>query len=267
MICEGSYKKVLFIHRSKLRLTRITKMAQAFQISLTSTTSKIVREYPEGIPLQSDYEVGLKHFVCWNTVYNINSSNNTLKFIGAKKPGKTSNVRTLTIPEGSYEIDDLLNYLSNSQIGQEVGLTITLSPKLLKIKLICNETIDFTPENSVGTILGFSKKMINANRTAVSDLPVEIFSINTIKICCNLVQSNIEDTTRNVNTLYDFPLDCSKIGAKIIKEPNPICYFTINTDCIYELVITITDQNNKLIDFRGETLSLTLDFRPVRWFQ
>ena len=242
-------------------------MARAFQVSLNSTTSDISREYPEGIHLVGDYEVGLKHFVCWNTVYNINSENNSLK-ISKQTPDNKVNIQYITIPHGLYEIDDLLNLIQYDKIARAVNLTIMLNRNLLKIKLVClSASIDFTPDDSIGKILGFSKKVIPPYVSAISDLPVEIFSINTIKIGCNLIQSNIEDTKRNVNTLYDFPLDNSKIGAKIIKEPNPICYFTINTDCIYEIRITITDQNNKLIDFRGETISLTLDFRPIRWYQ
>jgi hypothetical protein len=240
-------------------------MASPFQIYLSSKTSEIIREYPEGIPLIGPYEVGLKHFVCWNTVYNINQTNNTLTLVEIT----TKNERIkhhIVIPSGYYELDDLIIFLNGAAEAKFYGFFISLSRRLLNIKLWSMKAdIDFTPDNSVGKILGFSKKVIPFGTPSTSDKPVDIFSINTIKIGCNLVRSNIDDLKRNVNTLYDFPLDSSKVGGKIIKEPNPICYFSVNTDKIHELVIKITDQNNNLIDFREETITLTLDFRPVRY--
>ena len=88
-----------------------------------------------------------------------------------------------------------------------------------------------------------------------------IFSINTVKVHCNLISTNIEDLKRNTHILYDFPLNIDNIGGKVIKTPNPICYFPVNTSVIYELVIRITDQSDKLIDLNSEEINITLDFR------
>lgn len=134
----------------------------------------------------------------------------------------------------------------------------------LKIKIKSHWQVEFSSPHSIGSVLGFSPgRVIKPDKVEYSDKPADIFSINTIKIHCNLIRSNIEDLNRHTSVLYDFPLDIDKIGGKIIKEPNPICYFTVNTSVIYELVIRITDQDNKIIDFLGEQINLTLDFRPL----
>ena len=104
----------------------------------------------------------------------------------------------------------------------------------MKIKVKSQYTIDFTGDNSIGKVFGFSKRIIPANKAAFSDLPVNIMSINSIKVHCNLVQSNIEDNVQNTNILYDFPLDYGTIGAKIIKQPNPITYFAVKAEIIYK---------------------------------
>jgi hypothetical protein len=238
----------------------------AFQISLTSKSSEIIRDYsPEGIDLQGPYEVGLKHFVFWNTVYNVTSENNTIILIQKKekKNGSILNIfHHVSVTPGFYELDEIINHLHRLPIFIQSSTYVDIIKQTLKIRIKSVWDIDFTTKNSIGQILGFSKKVIPANTEAFSDLPVNVFSINTVKIHCNLIRSNIEDLKRNRSILYEFPLDTNKIGSKVIKESNPICYFDVNTDVIYELVVRITDQSNKLINFNDEEINLTLDFRP-----
>lgn len=231
----------------------------AFQISLTSTSSEIVREYPEGILLKEAYEVGLKHFVFWNTVYNITNDNNVLVLVDPVKKDR----HEVHIEPGYYELDDIVAAFSEQQIIKNSFTYIGLTKRSLKIRIKSQFQVEFSSPNNIGSVLGFSSdRVIKPNKQEYSDKPANIFSINTVKVHCNLIRSNIEDLKRNTNVLYDFPLDHNKIGGKVIKEINPICYFTINTSEIYELVIRITDQSNKLINFLGEEINLTLDFHP-----
>lgn len=242
----------------------------AFQISLTSKESEIRREYnPEGIPLQGAYEVGLKHFAFWNTVYNITSENNVLILVDPSpyfdsttnmiQPSRRYEVH---IEPGYYEIDDFLTAFHELEIVIRSNTAMSLVKRKLKIKIKSLWQVEFSSPSNIGKLLGFSQdRIITPNKVEYSDKPVNLFSINTVKVHCNLIRANIEDLKRT-NVLYDFPLDFTKVGNKIIKEPNPICYFTVNTSIIYELVVRITDQDNKLINFLGEEINLTLDFRP-----
>jgi len=243
----------------------------SFQISLTDTNSEIRRDYnPEGILLKGLYEVGLKHFVFWNTMYNVTEENNTLLLVD---PTPRTDVVTnqiyqakhkVSIDPGYYELDDIITTFMDMEWIRKSKTVLSLKKNNLKVQIKSQWQVDFTNVNSIGKILGFSnKRMIKPNKQEFSDVPVNIFNINTVKIHCNLIRSNIEDLKRNTNILYDFPLNTELVGNKVIKEPNPICYFTVNTSVIYELVIRITDQDNKLIDFRGEQINLTLDFRPL----
>jgi hypothetical protein len=241
----------------------------AFQISLTSESSEIIRSYdPEGIKLEGPYEVGLKHLVFWNTVYNITEDNNVLSLADpSPEPGTTTKPMVdyeVVIEPGYYELDDIIEILHDSPIIKKSSTLISLMKNKLKIKIKSHWQINFNSPRSIGKVLGFSQgRVIKPDKAEFSDQTANITSINTVKIRCNLIRSNIEDFTRHTNILYDFPLDSDKVGGKVIKEPNPICYFKVNTSVIYNLVIKITDQDNKLINFRGEQINLTLDFRPI----
>ena len=92
----------------------------AFQISLTSNSSEIVCEYsPNGIVLNGKYKVGLKHFVFWNTSYNITNDNNILILIDPieRLDPLTNTIlkskHKLKLPPGYYEIDEIIETLSN----------------------------------------------------------------------------------------------------------------------------------------------------------
>lgn len=244
----------------------------AFQISLTSNRSKIVRLYnPDGIQLDGPYEVGLKHFVFWNTMFNITPENNTLTITyqtndyNPETNEFQTNVRhNVQLEPGFYEIDDIIDIFNADHEIIESSTHFEFLKKSLSVRVKSAREIDFTGENSIGPVLGFSKRVLKAGKSAVSDQALKLCSINTVKIHCNLIRSNIEDTKRNTHVLYDFPLDVTKIGTQIIKEPNPICYFTVNTDIIYELEIRITDQDNRLLDLQGDIINLTLDFHPLK---
>ena len=91
---------------------------------------------------------------------------------------------------------------------------------------------------------------------------MNIFPINTICIRCNLINCNVVNSYRHDNTLFDFPLNCG-VGERIVERPTKISYYPVITDTIHELSIRICDEEGKIIDFRREKISITLDFQPV----
>lgn len=232
----------------------------AFQISINSYTSDISRIYNECIKLNKPYEVGLKSFITYNSIPNVSKENKNNEFLYNLDNNKRY---MLIIPTGTYELQDVIDFIENNAEGIKPH-TFTLNKNTLKIKINTSSsvTIDFTTPNSIGKTLGFSNRKINPDTTTYSDIPIDIFKVNNIKIKCNLVKSNIEDLKRNDNTLYEFPLN-SFIGEKIIERPNTITYFEVNTLEIFELNIRIVDDNNELVNFRKEKICLTLVFRPL----
>jgi hypothetical protein len=228
----------------------------AFQISLNDTKSEFNLEYEEGIELKGPYEVCLKSFVTYNNIPNITNKNNVILYKSGISEHK------VVVPVGTYELEDLSRFLIPTSPSNDCGLRVFLNKAKLKVEIFCKWDIDFTTPKSLGPTLGFSKRYLKSYETHHSDLPVAIFTVNTIKIKCNLIKCNIENLKTKDNTLHEFPLSVDP-GEKIVERPSSLCYYPVSTDTIYQLHIRVTDQDNNLIDFRGEKVSLTLGFRPV----
>ena len=193
----------------------------AFQIALTDFTSDIHRHYHEGIELSGKYEVGLKSLVVCHNVPNITKSNNKLTLI---PPNSTSEVE-LQIPTGSYTLEDIQNVIQDLQ--PEAKWNSILQGNTFKVKLYSAWGIDFTEKNSLGSVLGFKKQILQPDTTYQSDKASELYSINMVKVKCNLIKSNFQDLSRNDNTIFEFPLTYTK-GEKIAERPINISYYTFH---------------------------------------
>lgn len=231
----------------------------AFQISLSNTSSEFNLDYYEGIRLNGPYEVCLKSFVTYNNIPNITESNNQFIVVNAKIPAQY----VIRLPVGTYEVYEIIELLMKDPIIVDSGTSIKLNKNTFQIE-IKSETydIDFINGNSIGRTLGFSANVFRRNTLHRSDLPVQIFTVNTIKIKCNLIKCNVDNLTINDNTLHEFPLK-GEGGEKIIERPISLCYYPINTDNIYQLHLKVVDQDNNLIDFRGEKITIVLGFQPT----
>ena len=62
---------------------------------------------------------------------------------------------------------------------------ISLYTKNLFSEIKCNRPINFIPENSIDRLLRVTPRILAANVTHTSDLPVTIFKVNSLRIECN----------------------------------------------------------------------------------
>lgn len=238
----------------------------AFHISVTDNKSYIVREYDEGIKLDGSYEVGLRSMVTYNSIPNISPEKKNNIFY-MKEIGKVNGL-VLTIPKGAYEVEDLIEYIKNDEEVKKIepNLSLKLNKNTLRVSMRTeNSVIDIPPPDlgsAVLPILGFKYGRYEPKTLYIADTPVDIMPINTIRIRCNLIASNFDNLTRGDNTIYEFPLN-AEVGEKIIERPNTVAYYTVITDTIYTLVLSIVDQDDNLVDFCGERISLSLEFRPI----
>ena len=127
----------------------------------------------------------------------------------------------------------------------------------------CNREIDFSVEGSIGTLLGFSPNLYEAYTLHKSNLPVEILSINAIRVECNISTSSYLND-KKVHTIHQFFLRV-KPGYKINEVPSPIIYLPINTKTIDHLQVRIVDQEGRLLNFRGEIITVRLHIKSIKW--
>jgi hypothetical protein len=232
---------------------------------------------------EQKYVLGLINFESFNSIPNVEEGCNKFYYLD----DKSSNKIGITIPTGSYEISDLQKYLrrivgdkrgeeeddikhndesppaarSSYKIKHDLLITIQPNNNTLHSEVKCSKDVDFTPEDSIGPILGFQKRILSKFQSHTSDNTVNILKVNTIKIECNIVTSSyINGKPSHVIHTF-FPT--VPPGFKIVETPSNIIYLPINTRLIDNLSLKIVDQNGKLINFRQETVTVTLHLKKL----
>ncbi len=169
----------------------------------------------------------------------------------------------ITIEPGNYKLEESINMFEESEFLKNTRTRIKIDKHKLNVRIYSDWNIDFTQPNSLENVFGFKNTVLKAFQEHTSDFIPQIFDTNAIKIHCHLINTNISDERRNSSVIYSCPLDHSKIGTTIVKEPSTIMYYPVNTVHIISFRIDITDQNNKLIDFQGEQVLINLHCKPI----
>lgn len=225
--------------------------------TLTSTV------YPP-IELDSDaeYVLGLISFEAYNSIPNIEKNKNRFYF-GDK---------VIEIPEGSYELSDINKYVRkvlhdprDDPVGGKTStkesnyISITANNNTLKCEVKGNRGINFEPEDSIGSLLGFEPRKLDANVLYESDYPVKILKVNAICVECSITLNSYSND-KLVHILHDF-FPTVPPGFKIVEVPTNVIYLPISTRLINVLTIKIVDQDGNLINFRGETITVRLHLK------
>ena len=224
-------------------------MADSLSLSLSGKSSVLEAQYFPPIELSphKNYVLGLVELLTFNSIPNIDEGNNKFYIEGEE---------VLTLPTGSYEIVDIEKYLHNALSPR--GITITLKPNnnTLRSVIKSNRSIDFTSADSIGPVLGFARRKLEANVTYESDQPVAILKVNALRVECNITAgAYIND--RKVHTIHEF-FPAVPPGYKIIEVPSQIIYLPIAVKTIDHLQVRIVDQEGTLVNFRGEVITIRL---------
>lgn len=215
--------------------------------------------YPQ-IELDDRYEyaLGLIGLHTYNTIPNVYEGHN--KFYYADQ--------VITIPTGSYEIGDLETYIQQQLVSpkndisnKNAILSIKPNNNTLRCEIKSIFSVDFRPADSIGHMLGYSKRVLDANKWYESDLPVQIIKVVTIRIECNIVTSTYYDTHLS-HTLFEFSPSVEP-GYSINIEPRNIVYLPINTRSINNITLTLLDQDGDPVNFRGEQIVIRLELKRL----
>ena len=226
-------------------------MGDSLTLSLSGTSSVLEAQYFPPIELSpnKNYLLGLVELLTFNSIPNIDEGNN--KFYIDEE--------VLTLPTGSYEIDDIDRYLNNALSPK--GITITLKPNNNTLRSIikCSRVINFEPADSIGSVLGFARRKLEANVTYESDQPVAILKVNALRVECNIT-AGAYINEQKVHTIHEF-FPAVPPGYKIIEVPSQIIYLPIAVKTIDHLQIRIVDQEGNLVNFRGEVITIRLHLK------
>jgi len=222
-------------------------------LTLNGNSSILTNNFFPPIDLrEKEYICGLADFQTYNSIPNIDEENN--KFIIGDK--------TVTIPIGSYEIEDIEKFLRKElQITKtdKNKLIIRANNNTLKCEIFADMEIDFTREDTIGRLLGFSRKKLSLNKWHTSDLFVDINKINIIRVECNIISGTYIDG-KEAHILHEFSINVSP-GYKIIEVPKNVIYLPVTVNQISSITIKLLDQNGNLINFRGEAITIRLHLK------
>lgn len=225
-------------------------------LTLSSKSSELSANYFPPIDLKNGaYECALTDFHSYNSIPNVDVYNN-LFHIG-------DNV--VEIPIGSYELNDIVDYIEQQYklFRPENKIVIQANNNTMQVKVSSSkEPIFFDKENTIGKLLGFNNKVLEPNIDHYSDLPVNIFKVNILRIESSIAINTYMNNSK-AHTLHEFPINVPP-GYKIVEIPKNLIYLPVNSREISSLALRVVDQYGDLINFRGEEITIRIHLRPSK---
>lgn len=223
-------------------------MSDSFTLTLSGTSSILEAHYFPPIELSpfKNYTLGLVELLTFNSIPNIDVGSNKF-YLGEE---------VITIPTGSYEIQDIESYLQKALTDRNISLSLRPNNNTLCSEIKCNREINFIPDDSIGRLLGFTPRILEANKTHKSDLPVVILKVNSLRVECNITAGAYINEQR-VHTIHEF-FPTVPPGYKIIEVPSHIIYLPITVQAIDHLQLKLVDQDGQLVNFQGEVITIRL---------
>jgi hypothetical protein len=196
-----------------------------------------------------------------HTWYNINSTNNKLRFIG-----NDATERTVTIPVGNYSLSVLLTSIGTELTNADTGVntyTATVSTLTEKITITAStNTFSLLFANVLSTlhsVIGYTSTSLSGNTSYTA---TGIYNLNTINRLC--IKTSIPTKGQYIlNNVYE-PLllvswcVSSDFGFNDSYFPHYKLSQLINPITTSLLTIQLTDQNNNIIDLNGQNISLNI---------
>jgi len=128
------------------------------------------------------------------------------------------------------------------------------------LEIATNSKVDLTTANSIRTVLGFSAQ-VYASGYNESENIVNIMNVSSLRITSDVTGSSYSNGFTE-NIIFSFFPDVGP-GYKIIEIPVNLIYLPITTNTISSMETKLVDQNGKLINLRGEELSIRFHIREA----
>jgi len=169
------------------------------------------------------------------------------------------------ISEGSYDLIDIAETIKivlkrNGHNDDSIKITANTNTLKSVLEIQGNFQVDFRARNSISNILGFQIQVyeegIHESQNVVNNL-----SINSIRVNVDVIGGSYVNG-RTQNTIYSFIPNVSP-SYKIVENPRNLVYLPVILDKINKMETVVTDQNGKLLNLRGENLTIRYHLREI----
>lgn len=191
------------------------------------------------------------------------------KFTYVTNDVSDTNVVEVTIPDGSYEIKDINNYLHFVMIKNKhmpdskgnYGINIYANRVHNRVTISVNKQYTLRlPSGGFAQVLGFSHNIAITNQEINGDEIPTVERVESVFVHCNLAQNNFQ---LDSSLIYSFTPD-KPAGSLLNIKPNfPQWRRTRNNVEINQIDVWFTDQNNKLLDLDDPKLKVELQIVPI----
>lgn len=253
--------------------------------------------FPSSIDL-SDYSIALSDLSLYFSWYSISSALGNNKFTINFPNGSGNTVYNLTIPDGTYSVTDLNNYLmyffysnglyiTNNLTNQlTYYMTFVENPTAYRIQLISYPLPTTTPANSTlgsgivlptvsrqpqlvinttgfSSLLGFSQGTYPSSQTSSTytlngDLVPQLNPISSVIMSASCVQNPLATSNQ---TVHVFTCAGVNYGSLIVSSPAEYNWIPCG-GTFNEIVINFTDQNYKPLSIIDTDLTIKILLKP-----
>lgn len=231
------------------------KISVMYTITLTGNSSELSCDFFPPIEVSKNAKICLLGFQTNNSIPNINDKCNKIGFAYNEQTGYAIS-SVFTIPTGSYELYEIESAIHRILHDTDIIFELKADNNTLKCTMWCNKTIDFTMPNNIGQLLGFKNRKYAGNVKHESDTVVNITKTNCIYIESNLATGSFING-KQCHTIHEF-YPTVPPGYKIIEVPPHLVFYSLNSTSITHASIILKNQNDELIDLRGEPISVRL---------
>lgn len=200
--------------------------------------------------------IGLNNLTIPNTMFNINSSNNTI----------TIDSTLFTLPVGNYSGTSLATALNDLSGFSSLG-TITFSSdnnlfslnsgstsRTIQDSLLASKVMGFTglPKDSViiptgGVDINFILGTNTCNLAGTTNIYVRVR---------NLSLNNLDSRGQITNVVANV-VNNTNFGGFVFYQPPEVLYYLVNESIINHLDIELTDQDGNVLEINGASFNMT----------
>ena len=202
----------------------------------------------------------------YNGIFNVTNSNN--KFYFFKSISDDDHIQ-ISIRPGVYEIEALNNEIKRIIIDEEyyteANYPFTIKPDFNTLGSIIEispqgPVISFTPNDSIGQLLGFNKITIY-EEYYFSPNPVDVISFDNIFIECDIARGmTYRGKQSNINHNWTMAVNP---GYKYVERffGGITWYIMESKDIISSICFKLKNENNQLVSSNGQSVTLRLSIK------